>query len=151
MRIRSLYSAGHKKLFQVRNCKLVGLNDLHHGSSYVRDKIVEYLNRLIGYGVAGFRVDASKHMWPGDMQAIFGQLNNLPTDHGFAPGTRPFIVQEVIDLGGEAIGSNEYVGMGRVTEFKFSRDIGNVFRKRNGQRLSYMRNFGTPGRIAQSY
>ena len=50
-------------------------------------------------GLAGFRVDAAKHMWPGDMQAILSTLKDLSTDHGFAPGTRPFIVQEVIDLG----------------------------------------------------
>jgi len=40
---------------QVRNCELVGLKDLKGGSEYVRGKIVDYLNKLIGYGVAGFR------------------------------------------------------------------------------------------------
>lgn len=40
---------------QVRNCMLVGLKDLNQGSEYVRGKIVELLNRLISYGVAGFR------------------------------------------------------------------------------------------------
>jgi len=34
-----------------------------------------------------------------DLQYIYSQLNNLNTDHGFATGTRPFIYQEVIDLG----------------------------------------------------
>ena len=38
-------------------------------------------------------------MWPGDLGIIYGQLNNLNTAHGFAPGTKPFIYQEVIDLG----------------------------------------------------
>lgn len=56
------------ELLQVRNCKLSGLNDLHQGSENVREKIVEYLNKLISWGVAGFRVDAAKHMWPGDLQ-----------------------------------------------------------------------------------
>ena len=40
---------------EVRNCKLVGLNDLNQGNDYVRGKLIEYLNRLISYGVAGFR------------------------------------------------------------------------------------------------
>lgn len=53
---------------KVRNCKLVGLNDLDQGSEYVRGKIVDFMNTLVGWGVAGFRVDASKHMWPGDMK-----------------------------------------------------------------------------------
>jgi len=77
----------------------VGLRDLNQESEYVRERIVEMMNRLIDMGLAGFRVDAAKHMWPGDMQIIMSRLNDLNTDHGFAPGTRPFIAQEVIDLG----------------------------------------------------
>lgn len=46
--------------WQVRNCRLVGLLDLNHKSSYVREKIVAYLNHLIDLGVSGFRVDAGK-------------------------------------------------------------------------------------------
>ena len=34
------------------------------------------MNNLIDIGVAGFRVDAAKHMWPADMGAIFGKLKN---------------------------------------------------------------------------
>jgi alpha-amylase len=125
---------------QVRNCKLVGLNDLDGGSEYVRNTIAEFLNRLIGYGVAGFRVDASKHMWPGDMQAIFGRLNDLSTAHGFPAGTRPFIFMEVIDLGGEAISQAEYYSIGRVTEFKYGAKLGEIFRRYD--QLQYLSNFG---------
>lgn len=66
---------------------------------YVRQKIVEFLNHLVDLGVAGFRVDAAKHMWPSDLEAIYGSVKDLSTDHGFASGTRPFFYQEVIDLG----------------------------------------------------
>lgn len=52
-------------------------------------------------GVAGFRVDAAKHMWPADIKAIEDKLKDLSTAHGFSRGSRPFIYQEVIDLGGE--------------------------------------------------
>ena len=69
---------------QVRNCWLVGLADLNQGSSWVRDKIVDFMNHCIDLGVAGFRVDAMKHMWPGDMENIFGRLKNLNTNYGFA-------------------------------------------------------------------
>ena len=48
----------YNDIFQVRDCKLVGLPDLDLGSDYVRDKIVNYLNTLIDIGVAGFRIDA---------------------------------------------------------------------------------------------
>lgn len=52
---------------QVRNCELVGLPDLNQSIPYVRDRMVQFLNHLIDVGVAGFRVDASKHMWPQDL------------------------------------------------------------------------------------
>lgn len=45
---------------QVRNCWLVGLPDLRTGTSWVRDRIVDFMNDLIGIGVAGFRIDAVK-------------------------------------------------------------------------------------------
>ncbi|XP_066940330.1 alpha-amylase 1-like [Macrobrachium rosenbergii] len=124
---------------QVRNCKLTGLNDLNQGTEYVRGKILDYLNKLIDYGVAGFRVDASKHMWPGDMKAIFDDLKDLNTEH-FGANARPFIFQEVIDLGGEAVTSLEYVGNGRVTEFKYGKFLGEAFRGSN--QLKWLVNFG---------
>ena len=62
----------------MRNCKLVGLPDLLLSKDYVVDKIVEYMNRLISFGVAGFRIDAAKHMWPNDLNKVIGKLNNLP-------------------------------------------------------------------------
>lgn len=54
--------------FNVRNCELEGLKDLNQTVPWVRDRIVEYLNRLVDMGVAGFRVDAAKHMWPNDLK-----------------------------------------------------------------------------------
>ena len=53
----------------------------------------------INLGVAGFRVDACKHMWPGDLEVIYGGLPNLNIRSGFRAGARPFIAQEVIDQG----------------------------------------------------
>jgi len=110
---------------QVRNCKLVGLIDLNLGKDYVRGKIIDFMNDLISLGVAGFRVDACKHMWPGDLGAIFGSLSNLNTAKGFGSGMRPYIFQEVIDQGGEPITASEYFGLGDVTEFKYGINLGN--------------------------
>lgn len=125
---------------EVRNCELVGLKDLDQGSSYVRGKLVEYMNHLIDLGVAGFRVDAAKHMWPGDLEEIYKQLQSLSAEHGFPTGARPYIVQEVIDLGGEAISYNEYTHLGAVTEFRFGANLGKVFR--GSQTLSSLVNWG---------
>lgn len=65
----------------------------------VRQKLVAYLDHLITLGVAGFRVDAAKHMWPTDLQYIYGKARDLNTEHGFSSGARPFFFQEVIDMG----------------------------------------------------
>lgn len=88
---------------QVRNCDLKGLPDLNQHVDWVRLRIAEYLNSLVDLGVAGFRIDAAKHMWPGDLGIIYNSVKNLNTDYGFAPGSRPFIYQEVIDTGTGAI------------------------------------------------
>lgn len=60
----------------------------------MRSMIADYLNKLIDIGVAGFRIDASKHMWPGDIKAVLDKLHNLNTNW-FPAGSRPFIFQEV--------------------------------------------------------
>jgi alpha-amylase len=107
----------------VRNCRLSSLIDLDQKNSHVQQMIVGYLNKLISYGVAGFRFDAAKHMWPDDMQAIFSQLNNLREDV-FGAGVRPFNYLEVIDMNqnGE-VRAQEYVHLGRVTEFRYCNKI----------------------------
>ncbi|XP_015840636.2 alpha-amylase [Tribolium castaneum] len=124
----------------VRNCELVGLADLNQGSDYVRSKIIEYMNHLVDLGVAGFRVDAAKHMWPADLEAIYASLKNLNTDHGFLDGQKPFIFQEVIDLGGEAISKHEYTGFGTVIEFQYGLSLGNAFQ--GGNQLANLANWG---------
>lgn len=42
-------------------------------------------------------------MWPSDLDNIFPKVKDLNAAFGFAPSSRPFIAQEVIDLGGEVI------------------------------------------------
>lgn len=135
---------------QVRDCRLVGLPDLALHSEYVRNKIADYLNNLMDIGVAGFRLDASKHMWPGDLSAILSKVKNAREDV-FGPNKRPFVFMEVIDMGNEPIKGSEYTGLGRVTEFKFGIHISNAVTKRNGQKLSYFKNFGQSWGMLQDY
>ncbi|OWR53975.1 alpha-amylase precursor [Danaus plexippus plexippus] len=125
---------------RVRNCELSGLKDLNQGSEYVRTQIVNYMNRLIDLGVAGFRIDAAKHMWPNDLRIIYGRLKNLNTRHGFPSGARPYIYQEVIDLGGEAVRRDEYTPLAAVTEFKYGMELSRAFSGRN--QLRWLVNFG---------
>lgn len=88
----------HFRIFaQVRDCRLVSLLDLALEKDYVRSRIAEYMNHLIDIGVAGFRIDAAKHMWPGDVKAILDKLKDLNTQW-FPAGTKPFIYQEVVSM-----------------------------------------------------
>ena len=79
---------------QVRNCRLVGLRDLKGSEEWVRQRTAGYLNQLIDDGVAGFRLDAAKHMWPRDIYDILSRLHRLNTEW-FPNNTTPFIYQEV--------------------------------------------------------
>ena len=79
-------------------------------------------------------------MWPEDLGVIYSRLRDLNTDHGFPSNARPYVYQEVIDMGGEAISKSEYSGLAAVTEFKFGVEIGKAF---NGNTpLMYFKSFG---------
>lgn len=79
-------------------------------------------------------------MWPGDLRVIYDRLNNLNTNHGFPSGARPYIYQEVIDLGGEAISRDEYTSLAAVTEFKFGMELSRAFQGSN--QLRWLVNWG---------
>ena len=97
--------------------------------SFFSGKIADFLNSMVNAGVAGFRIDAAKHMWPGDLSNIVGRLNG-----------NPYIFQEVIDQGGEPITAGEYTGIGDVTEFKHCGHISDLGRCSNN--LANYQNFG---------
>ncbi|MGI3785962.1 MAG: alpha-amylase family glycosyl hydrolase, partial [Janthinobacterium lividum] len=81
--------ADFNNVAQVTRCNLSGLHDLRTETPYVRGKITSYLNRLIGFGVSGFRVDAAKHIGQTDLDAIRDGL------HKTKDGTRPYWALEV--------------------------------------------------------
>lgn len=66
-------------------------------------------------------------MWPMDLKNIYESLKDLNVAFSFPTNARPFIYQEVVDLGGEIISKTEYSGMGLVTEFTTAREIGLTF------------------------
>ncbi|XP_060569354.1 alpha-amylase-like [Ruditapes philippinarum] len=134
---------------EVRNCRLVGLADLRLSKDYVRGKIAGYLNHLVGMGVAGFRVDAAKHMWPGDLENIFSRLHNLRSD-AFGSGKKPFVFQEVIDQGGEPIKMSEYFNTGRVTNFIYGVKLADVFLRHSNQ-AKWLGNFGEGWGMPSTY
>ncbi|KAJ8042134.1 Pancreatic alpha-amylase [Holothuria leucospilota] len=111
-----------------RNCNILALKDLALHLPEVRGKVAAYLNKMIDIGVAGFRVDFAEHMWPEDLENIYGQLHDLKSDV-FGQGVRPFIYQEVRDTGDGPIRATEYTDLGRVTEFNYGPLIANAIRR----------------------
>ncbi|XP_022813824.1 alpha-amylase 4N-like [Spodoptera litura] len=124
---------------EVRVCQLGGLQDLNQTNPYVRQKITEYLNKLIDLGAAGIRVDAAKHMWPEDLNEIYKRLNNLNMNHGFRRNSRPYIYQEVAKDG--VVTYNEYKNMGDVTEFTAGAELALIFSGRKP--LKTLESWGT--------
>ncbi|XP_035704293.1 alpha-amylase A isoform X2 [Folsomia candida] len=136
----------YQDVTQIKNCELDTLRDLNQKKASVQNKIVEFLNKLIGFGVAGFRVDASKYMWVQDLEVIFSRLDNLSTSAGFPENAKPFIVMEVWDLafagGTDPVHANEYHHLGRTTEFQYGMFLGDVLR--GFTPLKNLWNFGEP-------
>lgn len=97
---------------QVQTCELVNLADLDTSRENVRATIGAYLDDLLSLGVAGFRIDAAKHMDAADVEAIVAALPE---------GTR--IMSEVIRGGGEPVQPEEYTSFGEVFEFTYARDL----------------------------
>ncbi|WP_326686018.1 MULTISPECIES: alpha-amylase family protein [unclassified Streptomyces] len=118
----------------VQNCELVGLADLDTGSDKVRSAIAGYLDDLRSLGVAGFRIDAAKHMAAADVEAIKGKMAQ-------GPG---FWVSEVIHGEGEAVQPDEYTGLGDVDEFRYGRHVKSAFQ---GGGLGSLQNIGD-GKLA---
>lgn len=79
-------------------------------------------------------------MWPSDLNSIYSRLNNLSTSHGFRSGERPYIYQEVIDMGGEGISKMEYNDLGVVTEFRYGFEMSRGMRGINS--LKWFENIG---------
>ena len=101
----------------LRDCHLLDLTDLNQRNEYVRNTIAAFLNKLIDFGVAGFRIDAAKHMWPTDITAIQNKVKDMPE------GGRPLFYHEVIDLNDGPINVTQYTPLGYVTEFRYCQKI----------------------------
>jgi len=110
----------YQDLWEIQNCQLGTLDDLDTGKPAVQRKIAAYLNDLLGLGVAGFRMDAVKHIAHDEVHAILQLVDG-----------DPFVFQEVIDRGGEPINAMNYVRDGMVTEFKYPAVIVEAFERGN--------------------
>ena len=90
----------------------------------MQNKIAAYLQDLVDIGVAGFRIDASKHIDTNEIAEILSRVEG-----------EFYVFQEVIDQGGEPIQAEEYFQNGDVTEFKYSLGLANYFNPEGEMRL----------------
>jgi len=104
----------------VQNCALAGLADLDTEADRVQDRIGAYLNGLQDRGVAGFRIDAARHIAAADIAGILSRVQGLP-----------FIYQDVLEGPGEAVHAREYLGNGAVTQHDYGRRLSTAFRDGN--------------------
>ncbi|MHA3700926.1 alpha-amylase [Jatrophihabitans sp. YIM 134969] len=111
---------------QVTQCELLGLADLATDDLGTRDIIAGYLNKLIAYGVSGFRVDAAKHVGIEDMKALQKLL------HTTADGTRPYVALEVFPDGPGKVSQWAFTEAGSVLGFDYAFQIEKAFRSYNG-------------------
>lgn len=109
-------------LQQVRNCELVGLADLRTDIPSVRAKIAAYLNKLLRYGVSGFRVDAAKHIGQPDLAAIKALLHNTKD------GTRPYLALEVFGGGPGILSPQAFTTVGSVLGLDADKQIRDAFK-----------------------
>ncbi len=109
-------------LAQVRNCELVGLSDLRTDTPEVRKTLAAYLNKLLRYGVSGFRVDAAKHVGQDDLDAIYSRLHNT------VDGTRPLWALEVFGGGPGILSPQAFTTSGKVLGLDGVKQIRDAFK-----------------------
>ena len=132
----------------VQDCELFSLPDLNTGKAAVRQKIADYLVALARMGVAGFRIDAAKHIQQVQLDSIFTIVNTTLAGEG---RPLPYVYLEVAGGSGEALSPRDYFGEGYasggaadITEFTFT-GVGNKFLGTNGEHISQLNPGGPPG------
>ena len=107
---------------QVFKCELVSLSDLRTETDYVQNTLASYLNKLLSYGVSGFRVDAAKHIGQPDLSEIFERL------HRTVDGERPYLALEVGTGSPGRISPQAFTGLGNVLGFDFAGQLESAFK-----------------------
>ncbi len=132
----------------VQDCELFNLPDLNTGKDSVRRKIAGYLITLARLGVAGFRIDAAKHIQQVELDSIFTIVDSTLTAEA---RPIPYYFLEVSGGFGEALSPHDYFGeayasggAADITEFTFT-GVGDKFRQIGGQYIAQLNPNGSPG------
>jgi alpha-amylase len=134
----------------VQDCELFSLPDLNTGHASVRQTIADYLLMHARLGVAGFRIDAAKHIQQVELDDILARVNLTLAGEALP---LPYVFLEVAGGGGagEALSPRDYFGAGYgsgaaadITEFTFV-GVGNKFRGVGGEYIAQLNPSGTAG------
>ncbi|KAJ3319552.1 hypothetical protein HDV06_006200, partial [Boothiomyces sp. JEL0866] len=118
----------------IYNCQLSTLADVDTANSFVQQSVSNFLNKLLEYGVAGFRFDAAKEMPSADIAGFLSRLNKN------YKGQKPYVTQEIynpfpngqIDQPLPNTGAPAYSTNGRILSFEYGPAVGRVFRQLSG-------------------
>lgn len=110
-------------------CGLYSMPDLRTSNGPQQDYAADYMKRLTAMGVAGFRIDAAKHIKPSELDAIMAKAG------------RPWAFLEVIGAPNEspALAPSNYTYINQVTEFKYGQDVKANF----DRQIKNLRTFGS--------
>jgi alpha-amylase len=132
----------------VQDCELLSLPDLNTELPRVRDTIAAYLTKLARLGVAGFRIDAAKHIQQVSLDDIFRVVDSTAKAEG---RPIPYYFLEVSTGPGEALGPSDYFGeaygsggAADITEFIFQ-GVGDKFLRNGGQYIAQLNPNGPAG------
>jgi len=132
----------------VQDCELLSLPDLNTELPRVRDTIAGYLTKLARLGVAGFRIDAAKHIQQVSLDDILAIVDSTAKAEG---RPIPYYFLEVSTGPGEALGPSDYYGeaygsggAADITEFTFQ-GVGDKFLGMGGQHISQLNPNGPAG------
>ena len=115
----------YRNVTDVQECRVSGLQDLDTSSSHVRSVLAQYFTTLLSMGVAGFRVDAVKHIAADDVLAI----KKLVAKRTGRSINSIWWMQEVIGNVNEAeeIQPDKYLRSGQVSEFQYAYRLKRLF------------------------
>lgn len=103
---------------EVWNRRLVGLLDLDTSKQNVRETLGKYFAHLLKLGVAGFRIDAVKHISPTDMAAIKAEAARAS---GKSVNDIWWMQETIGDLSeAKEIQPDQHLNEGEVNEFQYS-------------------------------
>ncbi|KAK3751236.1 hypothetical protein RRG08_023993 [Elysia crispata] len=102
----------------MQKCWALGYPDLDQANPYVRDTLINLLNKFISMGVSGFFLTNAIHIAPEDLLAILDQV------HDVTVGGRPYMAYEIVNTLQSSIDPRWFYPIGRVTDYSMSEVLG---------------------------